>query len=678
MPPQRSDAPQQAPTPRTQTHRQPLPTDVVLVILSNLSSHDLARTGRFVCKAAAVQFSSHTLLPAGLHHPITSTHMQRLALCKLREALPHMSFHHKLSLLTAAAASGCGANLEAVWQVLQPYLFPSDALADRTNGHIHSPFNSSSSPYYAVAALARAPADSKGLTCDWLLRRFPAVFQNTEVLAAVAEHCDLGRLQRAWDTWVGCRSGTERLRPSRDLALAAARSGSADSRAKVEWALGGLLAAGVGGLAAAAAGARDVPLLQWLQQQGVRVSTGAALRAALRQGELETVRWLVLEGGARITDKEDPLGLCKAAAGSCREALRKLYYLVLSHGLRPYGRQDLVVAAAAEGQMETVRYLHEYWGVPLSAEAWVSAAGSGSVQTAAYLRGKGCPLSYGDAGEGKAYLRAAACGDLAMIRWLAGEGGCGRGGARLEEIILSWGISGMGQVSRSNSGCGAGAARDAPTPMCYGDTELLAAVQLLVAQGWPLDGGFAAAIGWVGELWVWSHGCVLTALAAAVCLGELPLVRWLHQQGCGQGLGRWDWMALIHMAATTGGETLLEWLWARCPQADLMSAMLAAARAGNRETFVWLARKWVKTGACDGGWRDWVRGAMRAGGVPPRVVNSCLGVIGAEVRARQVQGLGRLQRLGCGTIERCRAVLGIGGAGAAFVLGRLWRRLPAH
>lgn len=461
------------------------------------------------------------------------------------------------------------------------------------------------------------------------------------------------------------------------VALAAARSGSADSCAKVVWSLGGLQAASVEGLAAAASGAGDIPMLRWLQQQGVRVGRGAVLSAALRQGDLETVRWLVAEGGVRLTFTHDPLGLCNAAAGSCREALCKLDYLVAAHGLQPNDWES-VVAAAAAGQVETVRQLHERWGVPLSAQAWVEAAGSGSLATAAYLKGKGCPVSFGDAREGAAYLRAATRGDLAMVRWLAGEGACSRGRARLVEVILSWGNNDMKQVSRSNSSYGAGAARDAPRPVCSSDTELLAAVQLLAAQGWPLgDTVLEPGVGWVGELWAWTDGCVLTALAAAVCRGELPLVRWLRQQGCGHGLGLWGWKALIHVAAATGGEALLEWLWERCPRADFVLAMVVAAKAGNREAFVWLERKWVKTGCCDDGWRDRVRSAMRAGGVPAHMVSSCLGLVEAEVREQQVQQLGRLQRMGRGALERCWAALGIGGAGAAFVPRRLWQRLQA-
>ncbi len=664
--------------PTPQAEREPVPNDVVLTVLAALPPNELAFHGRRVFKAAAAHFDTSHYCTVALGQPLNDPQMQQQMRSQLLDALPHMSFRHKLSLMVSAAASGCEANLEVAWEVLQPCLFPGFVLApahlDGT-GPLRALF-----PNPAVAAIARAPADRVAPTLDWLVSRCPLLVQGEDIAlaTAAAKTCDLGGLQLAekrYLQWYGAlrtalgKAAEAKMRARavyrQELALAAARSGSADSRRMVQWALNGVLPpTRVEGLAAAAAGARDRRLLQWLRQKGVRVGTSAVLLAALRHGDFATVRWLREQGRAEVpvtgpNRQHDPLQLCEAAAGSCLQAVQKLVWLA-AQGLKPRG-QAVVVAAAAAGQVEAVRQLHERWGVPLSVEAWVEAAGSGSLATAAYLKEKRCPISHTDAGEGAAYLRAAVRGDLAMVRWLAGEGGCGRGVAQVAEVIEIWGTkggrsvwAGWGRGSNSSSGAG-----NTPTPVCYGDTELLAAVQLLAAQGWPLGNEQVPVLG--GG----TCDAGLLALIAAIRHGDLPLVRWLHQQGCSRGPWRRDTVVgLTVLAGATGGSALLEWVWERWPKADTKPAIAAATKAGNREAVAWLNSKRARDDRRRaGGWAA-LREEMLGDGVPAAVVSRLDACVAPVVVAPQWHRL----------LPVCLACCGVVAITSARLLSVAWSR----
>lgn len=627
-----------------QSERQPVPNDVILLLLSTLPPSELAFHGRRVCKAAAAHFKAPHHCTVALSQPLDSLDVQRQMRDKLQQQLPNMSLHHKLSLMASAAASGCEANLSIAWDALKPCLFSGKALArsyrDRT-GPFSIPF-----PDPAVAALTRAPADGAAPTLGWLLQHCPLLVQGRDMVAvaAASPQCNLERLQLVKEQYFKWRAAVRAVLGSavdtvlhritlrsKEVALAAARSGSADSRWMVEWALGGVvLPTRMEGLAAAAAaGASDLRLLQWLRQKGVQVGTRAALLAALRQGDFATVLWLKWQARVEVPltgpgGQHDPLGLCEAAAGSCQQPVQKLAWLA-EQGLRPRG-EALVVSAAAAGQVETVWQLHERWGVPLSTEAWVAAAGSGSLATAAYLRNKVCPTAggLGPKGEGEPYLRAAARGDLAMVGWLAGTARCGSGGASVAEVIEVWGTTGgrsvwagWGGSSSSSSGLdGAGGAR---RPVHYGDSELLAAVQLLVKRGWPWGNGGAA-----GSLGVGVCDAGQVALAAAVGRGDLPLVRWLHQQGCRAGFLDREFVALLIESAVASCSTaLLKWLFTRGPCAVTEAAVAAATKGGNREVAAWLRTKQAwddRRGSGSLGVRS-AEMLAETGGVPAAVVS---------------------------------------------------------
>ncbi len=584
-----------------------VPTELVPAVLAALSPAELTINGRRVCKAAAAHFDAPRHRTLHFTRALDTPLLQQAAREMLRDALPHMTFAQKLSLMAAAAASGCEANLEIAWEALEPCLFPPHTVDDADPDRAEPlPYRSSGEgvPYTdpVFAALTRAPAERVAPTLAWLLRRCPLLLLpgGREALlpaVAAAAQCDVGRLQAAaeacgqWEAAVrgmlgsGGADATLRLAGpwwlDRHVVVAAAGSASADSVAKVQWAVRGLhrLEVPWGKVAEAAAGAGDRGLLVWLREQrDVEVGTEGALWAALRQGDLATAQWLVEVAGAPV----EAVGLCEAAAGSCKEAVEKLAWLA-GRGLRPRGAPE-VVAAAAAGQVDTVRCLHEEWGAGLGAEAWLAAAGSGSVAMAAYLRDRGCPTWDGEMtlNEGEAYLRAAAGGHVAMVVWLAAEARCGRGEVELGEVIArwrteagnsvwaGWGRSG-GRSSRTvnTDVSGNGSAAAGGCEGGYGDTELLAAVQVLVAAGWPLhrpgvadeaageqeDAGLDLHLPWgdgAGEGGGHGEGDQAAALAlpwgegeggagagvgrppsaaeAAARRGNLPVVRWLHEQ----------------------------------------------------------------------------------------------------------------------------------------------------
>ncbi len=93
-------------------------------------------------------------------------------------------------------------------------------------------------------------------------------------------------------------------------------------------------------------------------------------------------------------------------------------------------------------------------------------------------------------------------------------------------------------------------------------------------------------------------------LAAAVSLGDLPLVQWLQQRGAGQGLQQGDWGELLTVVVARGGsEALLEWLWQRCPGFGSVPALVVAVRDGDRGAAEWLAAMWAEAGRWGGEWR---------------------------------------------------------------------------
>ncbi len=82
--------------------------------------------------------------------------------------------------------------------------------------------------------------------------------------------------------------------------------------------------------------------------------------------------------------------------------------------------------------MGAVQYLHLEYGIPLSDDAFASAAASGSIPLACWLLKRGCPVPEW------AFSGAIAAGHVHMVRWLAQEAGCKPSWQDLDNLLNLW------------------------------------------------------------------------------------------------------------------------------------------------------------------------------------------------------------------------------------------------
>ncbi len=100
-----------------------LPSDLINSVLALLSPNDLACNGRLAFKDAAQRFRlpRHRTVALG---QTMSDHTAQQWQQHAAPRLKHLTLGAKLQLLSTAAATGCTANLSAVWALLRPCLFP--------------------------------------------------------------------------------------------------------------------------------------------------------------------------------------------------------------------------------------------------------------------------------------------------------------------------------------------------------------------------------------------------------------------------------------------------------------------------------------------------------------------------------------------------------------------------
>ncbi len=540
-----------------------LPPALQLHILSLLPPNDRAHSGRLVSPDAAAALSNSGYCTASLSQPLPP-HAAPWAVEAGQQHVRQLTFRHKLQLLCTAAASGSEVNLEVAWALLQPSVF-SEVLLQPTLARIMLP------SWYGTPGVAAVRAGHPQLL-GWLLRRCPALVDRIGVLGAAARYCDLKGLQTAWGLLQPSGiSGHGNARLLFQQLDAAAESATPDAVAKMEWVLE---TAGEGAChlqrstAVAAARSGDLGRLRWLRDRGCPMGGMQVLESALQHADRAVAQWLVDEAGCAL-----PAAGCSswtslqlAAAKSATGGAAKLAWLQERRASQVEGNArlfgTLVSAALGQGQVEVLQLLPGLWTpagqeilrreINTATRGWVAAPWS--LPMAKYLHEGGFVFGH------EAYTSAALSGDIAMVRWLAGEVGVSAVGLRLERFIIIWPDGGT-QDSR----------------------ERLEAVQLVVGEAGCRD---------------WDAQRVLND---AVWRGDLALVQYLLQQR--QGF-RPDWWHLMFCASTPGGsEALLEWLVATAGSSLVSAAddspYLRPAKRGDRGTLAALRRLGVPWGAED-------------------------------------------------------------------------------
>ncbi len=571
-----------------------LSADLRLCIISLLPLNDLALSGRLACKDAAQHFSQPPQRTACPSQPLPA-HAATAPWCVegAQAALRKLPFVRKLLLIIWAAASGCEANVEFAWELLQPHVFPELLQTEHILCLLSDQFyktNSCVQPEKAYAALATGAAH----LLPSLEQRCPGLVSAAVTLGAAAEHSDLAGLQAAWGLlWQRVRSSHE---PRGDeigdgdtheevwdqnlratlvyLLMTAACSTTPDALAKMEWmAEAGRLFAngrilddddpGVTTLCRAAISSGDLARLQWLAEHGFPWRTLKAARAALEHANLTFLRRMD-EARCYLPPASSPIwrrSKCACSAAALRkDSVAKLRWLA-DRGATLEDPKPLK-AAAKYGNLETVQYLvahrraqrnrreQEEDALPpdagLLSHALGAAVASGSVPTASWLHQQGGQL------QAESFLTAARQGDVPMVRWLL-EAGCPRGANTLGSVAAEWPI-----------GCAADGER------------LLEAVRLLAAAGWPAaregeeEGGEhpVAPAGQEHSVWrgVWGllpageRQVLREAARKATVAGCQPTLEALAGVGVFKAVGAEEAAALYTTAAQQGDRSTLECL----------------------------------------------------------------------------------------------------------------------
>ncbi len=490
--------------------------DLIFRVFEFLPANEVVLICRLACKEVRRRFSQPDYRTARFGLPFPPASCCGAWRPHLRQSLKQLTFCGKLQMLSAAASSGSGVNLELAWDVLCPCL---------VHGMASGEF------WDATDAGAAAVKSGRLHLLPWLLQHgCPLDVRST--LEAAAEHCDLVGLQRVWEL-LRCGSdppGRHDATLLGKLACSAARYGR-DAMAKLTWLMamadGSSFYKGPWLLLNAATGAASsgrLPVLQWLLEVALRggvpmedlwsrvvdgKARGLILAQALEAGHVAMADWLVEVARYPLPQQED---------NQQQEAERELLWAVTAMGgsvdaLRWLQRRGVPVdayalpSAAEFGHLGAVRFLHEECGLGLEHVALCDAAGSRSVPTAQWLLQAGCRMGP------RVYEVAAGAGDVAMIRWLVLDAKCPWYTDTYTNIVERWAYEPGSSID-----------------------GLKEAVRLLLEAGCPCDAKPGAADG-------------------AAATGRLPLLRYLHEDlGVGFGPGT------LAAAARGGCEEVLEWL----------------------------------------------------------------------------------------------------------------------
>ncbi|GLC43060.1 hypothetical protein PLESTB_000263100 [Pleodorina starrii] len=468
---------------------------IVACIAHHLPANEVASTLRLVDKTTSQQFATHKTLRLSLPSPI---HVFRERWGR-PGAFRELSHRQRLQLLCLTAASGSVANMEVALVSagldLRGVLLEAAAAADqldickvlRARGCLWG---------FSLSAAAKA---GHRHVCEWMLasgcrldmyvvyidcwseredllqwlltelqgRRNDGAYGLCRLFLGPATEClSLAALQRLWQQLMAGHHGSELQQQLEQLDVAdrgstlaaAAGSTTPDWQAKVEW-LEGLgyprTARACESAVRAGNGDAVVARLQWLHGRGYPLEASVA-EAAVRAGNLATLRFLVEQAGVRPTNDQFPVtaaaaqghlavlqylhasGLPVNTRSVAEEAARGGHLPLVAwavevlHVAPADGEDSLLDCAATSGNLELMAWLHVR-GWALGPIAIPNGTNSGCEEALEWLVEQGCPFPL----DGGAYLGAAGNGDLAMLRCLH-RLGCpwGRPGKLLADCIL--------------------------------------------------------------------------------------------------------------------------------------------------------------------------------------------------------------------------------------------------
>ncbi len=517
--------------PATTASEPALPPKLICRALEFLEPNERAINGRLVCKEAAKRLCSRHHRTARFSLPLPLAAGKPTWQPHLQHAFKQTNMRERHSLLSAAAASSCPISFVTAISLVAPGLWFSSSWPD---------------------CVQNAGADAvKAGRVDMLrfLKEHDIPINARVALHTAAEQLDIRQLLEVWEL-LDWQPPEYELDNMLLLLTLAAGSSRCDAEAKVYWLL--LVAAEQGAcsysgfvrvaVAAGAAAAGSLQLLRFLQEAGVDLRdeedarciflgdvepSTFVLSKALEHGHVALADWLVDEAGVPLPQpppppqqqqqqqeeeeedddeeeeyEEEIRCLWEAAARGCGgvAAMRWLQH----RGVAVH--TAAMEAAAREGRLQAVQFLHGECGLQLTERVFAEGARSRSLPTMRWLLEAGCPMSP------EAYNRAAFEGDAAMVQCLVQEAGCPWGADTLPRVMRCW-----------------------PTTVSSSREGLEQVVRALVAAGCPLGG-------------------TASVDAAAGC-GHLPLLRYLHGElGLDFGPGT------LAAAADVGCEAVLEWL----------------------------------------------------------------------------------------------------------------------
>ncbi len=535
-----------------------LPPDIIGRCLELLNPNDMAFHGCLVNKDACRRFSDPLHRTATFSIPLpeaaTGAPWQQYML----QAFQQLTFVGKFMSLSVAAASGSPLNLELAWALLQPCV---------CLGYVHA--------YIAEDAGTAAVRFGHLHLLPWLLQHGCPTDKHS-VLAAAAQHCDLGGMQLVWGLLVGSDSHPPSGRDIHArLAEAAGKSGT-DAVAKLSWLL--LVYKGhspnpklteqevIVAAAEGAAASGNLPVLRWMlherdpnlcsntlaemwEEDGSRLPKWpGVLSAALRHGHVAVADWLVDQAGCPVLQRgqQEQQGGQQGQGQEAPWELRQLWHGAARGGsvvsMRWLLRRGVPVSAArlyggalslavTSGRLVSVRFLHEECGETLQQNnVFAHAAGSGSVPLTTWLLQAGCPMSKG------AYGNAALSHDVPMLRWLREVARCPWGEDTLGNMMNAWRV---GQKSRQVGKCSSSGSSGDGGSGGSSSIDLEREARAMLEAGCPPGNGVQTT----------------DIIGAAAACGLLPLVRHLREE---RGLAFAS--GTLETAAQGGCVPVVEWL----------------------------------------------------------------------------------------------------------------------
>ncbi len=454
-----------------------LPPELRLRILDLLPPNDLALAGRLASKDAAQRFSQPPHRTAHLVSLPLSGHVVESTWCVegAQAALKQLTLQQRVVFLMRSPVSGCEANVELAWRLVQPGLFPELLHTDHYLSLLDWPLEA---PEMGSTAMASGLAH----LLPSFEQRCPGLLEPARTLEAAARHCDLAGLQAAWEL-LGKRLlyalqhyvRRSSRQPCRDdwldgvwrrLMAAAAGSHTPDAHAKMGWVLKQCWAHGdprtslahVDVLAAAVASG-DIARVRWLHGRSHVPNGFALMRAVLEHATLDYILWMTgEEGGCLLPPEDDPswthTAVAVSAARSPTDSAAKLRWLAARGA--DLAAEVLLFEACTVGNLEAVQLLLMHAGrdADMLRFAFDRAVTSGSIPTASALPQAGAQLE-------RLFLSDVfGGGDLPMLRWLLQEG-CSLEGVPAHSLLCRW-----------------------PSDTSADSARLMEAVRLMAAAGW--------------------------------------------------------------------------------------------------------------------------------------------------------------------------------------------------